>query len=111
MLAVLAGHGDGGRDDADQLDDVCEVVLVPAVVLARVRLEQVVPGGELEGHAGRAPDVCRGPVAGAEQHLQRAVLPGLDILRVVVVLYTNILYGVNNCASCILSYLNKLFIV
>ena len=110
MLAVLAGHGDGGRDDADQLDDVCEVVLVPAVVLARVRLEQVVPGGQLEGHAGGGPDVCRGPVAGAEQHLQRAVLPGLDILRVVVVLNTKILYGVNNCVSCIF-VINKLLIV
>ena len=42
MLAVLAGHGDGGRDDADQLDDVGEVVLVPGVVLSTVRLEQVV---------------------------------------------------------------------
>ena len=109
MLAVLAGHGDGGRDDADQLDDVGEVVLVPAVVLARVRLEQVVPGGQLEGHAGRAPDVCRGPVAGAEQHLQRAVLPGLDILRVVVVLIL-CMCSVNNCASCIF-FINKILII
>ena len=38
-------------------DDVRQVVLVPAVVLPGVRLEQVIPGGELEGHAGSAPDV------------------------------------------------------
>ena len=79
------------RDLAEKLGHVGQVVLVLAVAGAGVRLEQEVPGGELEGHAGRAPDVCRGPVAGAEQHLQRAVLPGLDILRVVVVLNTKIM--------------------
>ena len=47
-------------------------------------LEQVVPCGELERHAGSGPDVCRGVVAGAEQDLQGPVLPGLDVLRVVV---------------------------
>ena len=39
---------------------------------------------ELEGHAGGGPDVCRGVVAGAQQDLQGPVLPGLDVLRVVV---------------------------
>jgi len=33
-LAVFAGHGDGARDGAAQLDDVSQVVLVPTVVLA-----------------------------------------------------------------------------
>ena len=42
MLAVLAGQSDVGRDVAAQLDDVSEVVLVPAVVLATVGLKQVV---------------------------------------------------------------------
>ena len=69
-----------------ELYDVRDVVLVPAVVVARVGLEQVVARGQLEGHAGRGPDVCRGPVPGAQQHLQTAVLPGLDVLREVVVL-------------------------
>ena len=41
-------------------DDVRQVILVPAVVVPGVRLEQVVPGGELEGHAGRAPDIRGG---------------------------------------------------
>ena len=67
-------------------DDVGQVVLVPAVIVPGVRLKQVVTGGELEGHAGRAPDVCRGAVPRAEEHLQRPVLPGLDILGVMVIL-------------------------
>ena len=59
MFAVFAGHGDVGGDDAAQLDDVGEVVLVPGVVVAGVRLEQVVPCGQLEGHARRGPNVRR----------------------------------------------------
>ena len=86
MLAVLAGHGDGGRDDADQLDDVGEVVLVPGVVVPGVGLEQVVPRSQLEGHTGRRPDVSRRSVPRPQQHLQRSVLSGLDILRVVMIL-------------------------
>ena len=42
MLAVLAGQSDVGRDVATQLDDVSQVVLVPAVVLATVGLKQIV---------------------------------------------------------------------
>ena len=49
-----------------------------------MRLEQVVPRGQLEGHAGGGPDVGRGVVAGAEEDLQGPILSGLDILRVVV---------------------------
>ena len=67
-------------------DDVGQVVLVPAVVVPGVRLKQVVTSGELEGHAGCAPDVCRGPIPRAEENLQRPVLPGLDILGVMVIL-------------------------
>ena len=74
-------------------DDVRQVVLVPAVVIPGVRLKQVVPGGELEGHAGRAPDVCGGPVPRAQQHLQRPVLPGLDILGVVMILQRREIHG------------------
>ena len=43
--------------------------------------------GHLEGHAGGRPDVRRRSVAAANQDLQRAVLPRLDILREVVVLH------------------------
>ena len=49
-----------------------------------MRLKQVVPRGELEGHAGGGPDVGRGVVAGAQEDLQGPILPGLDVLRVVV---------------------------
>ena len=59
------------RDVPEELHHVGEVVLVLAVAGARVRLEQEVPGGQLEGHAGRAPDVGRGPVTRPDNHLQR----------------------------------------
>ena len=62
------------------------MVLVPGVIVPRVRLEQVVTGGHLEGHAGRRPDIGRRPVSGAEKDLQAAVLPCLDVLREVMVL-------------------------
>ena len=83
MFAVFAGHGDVGGDDAAQLDDVGEVVLVPAVVVAGVRLEQVVTCstagssnvtithtrgqtcGQLESHAGQGPDVSGRAVPGS----------------------------------------------
>jgi hypothetical protein len=45
---VFAGEGDVSRDLAEQLDDVSQVVLVSRVVVAGVRLEQEVPGGQLE---------------------------------------------------------------
>ena len=73
-------------DVADELDDVSEVVLVAGVVLARVRLEEVVAGGQREGHAGRGPDVGGGAVPRSEEDLQRAVLAGLDVLSEVMVL-------------------------
>ena len=63
-----------------------QVVLVPAVVVPGVRLEQVIPGGELEGHAGSAPDISGWAVTGAKQHLECAVLASLDILGVVMIL-------------------------
>ena len=52
-------------DVAGQLDNVGEVVLVPCVVLAGVRLEEVVPRGQLESHAGSGPDVRRSAVSSA----------------------------------------------
>ena len=58
--------------------------LISGVIIPRVGLKQVVTRGELEGHAGGGPDVGRGVVAGAEEDLQGPVLPGLDVLRVVV---------------------------
>ena len=86
MFAVFAGHGDVGGDDAAQLDDVGEVVLVPGVVVAGVGLEQVVTGGHLEGHARGRPDVGRGTVPSPEEDLQTPVLSGLDVVSEMVVL-------------------------
>ena len=73
-------------DLAEKLGHVGQVVLVLAVAGAGVRLEQEVPGGELEGHAGRAPDVRRGPVPRPDDHLQRPVLPRLNVVSEVMML-------------------------
>ena len=67
-----------------------QVVLVLAVAGAGVRLEQEVPGGELEGHAGRAPDVSRGSIARPDNDLQGPVLPGLNVVSEVVMLPTRV---------------------
>ena len=73
--SAYTAAADGGDllegDVPEELHHVCEVVLVLAVAGARVRLEQEVPRGELEGHAGGAPDVCRGAVTRPQDHLQR----------------------------------------
>ena len=76
--AVFAGLGDAVGDGTAELYDVSQVVLqcnaagsktkyktnlVSRVVVPRVRLEQVVPRGELKRHAGRGPDVRRGAVS------------------------------------------------
>ena len=42
LARVLPAEGDVFRNGPDQLDDVRQVVLVARIVLARVRLEQVV---------------------------------------------------------------------
>lgn len=44
-------------------------------------------GGRPIHHAGCAPDVCRCAVASANEHLQGAVLPGLDVFCKVLVLF------------------------
>ena len=73
--SAYTAAADGGDllegDVPEELHHVCEVVLVLAVAGARVRLEQEVPRGELEGHAGGAPDVGRGAVTRPQDHLQR----------------------------------------
>ena len=45
---------------------------VSARLLTGVWLEEIVAGGELEGHAGGGPDVGGGAVARSQQHLQRS---------------------------------------
>ena len=42
MFLSLTRHGDVPGDVSGELDDVRKVVLVPAVVLATVRLKQVI---------------------------------------------------------------------
>ena len=45
---VFAGGGDVLGDVAEQFDDVRQMVLVPGIVVARVRLKQVVARRQLE---------------------------------------------------------------
>ena len=89
---VLSREGDVTGNVAEELNDVREVVLVARVVLARVRLEEVVAGRHLESHARRRPDVGRGAISCAQQDLEAAVLSRLDVFReVVILLYKRIL--------------------
>lgn len=74
------------RYATDELNDVGEVILISGVVFARVGLEEIVASGHLEGHAGGGPDVGRGTVARTQEHLQTAILPGLNVLGKVVIL-------------------------
>ncbi|RNA07690.1 hypothetical protein BpHYR1_027982, partial [Brachionus plicatilis] len=69
----------------EKLDDVGYVVLVARVVLAAVWLEQVVAGGQLERHACQTPDVGACCVARAQDDLQRAILPRLNVLGEMVI--------------------------
>ena len=84
LAGVFSGEGDVARDGAHQLDDVCQVVLVPGVVLPTVRLKEVVSCSQLEGHAGSRPDVSLGTVPRSEEDFEAAVLPSLDVLGEVV---------------------------
>ena len=51
-----------------------QVVLVARVVFGRLRVEEVVSGGELEGHARQRPDVCRRVVRRAQDHLRTTAI-------------------------------------
>lgn len=84
---MLAAIDEARRNGAQQLDDVRQVVLVARIILAAVRIEQIVAGGQLEGQTGRRPDVGGEIVRGAEQHLDGTVLPCLDVVGEVVVLW------------------------
>merc|ERR1719150_2227518 len=63
---------------------MCQVVLVPGVVLTTVGLKQIVACSQLKCHAGKGPDISRSAVARAYQHLQGPILPGLNVLSEVV---------------------------
>ncbi len=49
LARVFAVERDVFRDRPEQLDDMCEVVLIPRVVLPGVRLKQVVTRRQLKG--------------------------------------------------------------
>lgn len=62
------------------------MILVPAVRLTRMRIEEVIASGQLEGQARGAPDISGVIVRRTQQHLDRAVLTRLYVLGEMVVL-------------------------
>ena len=70
----------------NQFCNMSQVILIPAIARARVRLKQKVSCGQFKRHACSRPDVRRWTVPCPYDNLQRAVLAGLDIVCEVVVL-------------------------
>lgn len=56
------------RYSSQELDYVGQMVVIATVIIALVRLEQVITGGQLEGHTSGAPNVSRKAIPGAEYH-------------------------------------------
>ena len=69
LSAKLAFSQDSDWNGAQELHHVGQMVLVLAVACSGVRLKQEVPGGQLECHASRGPDVGGGTVAGSYDDL------------------------------------------
>lgn len=62
------------------------MILVPTVRLTRMRIEEVIACGQLEGKARGAPDISGIVVGRTQQHLDRAVLARLYVLGEMMVL-------------------------
>ena len=62
------------------------VIFVSAVLFSTVRFEEIITRGQLKCHASHTPDICRCIVASAENHLQRAVLPCLNVVSEMLML-------------------------
>lgn len=84
---MLSPHDEAWRDRrAEQLNNVRQVILVPRVGLAGVRVEQVVAGCKFESQACGAPDVCRVRVRNSQEHLDGAILTRLNVVGEVIML-------------------------
>jgi hypothetical protein len=70
----------------EQFDYVSNVVLVHTVTVTRLRLKQIVSGGQFKGKTGRTPNITRSIVTCLNDHLQTAILLSLDLVRKVPVL-------------------------
>jgi len=86
LQAMLAPQDHRLWYGAQQLDNVRQVVLVSAVRLAGVGVEQIVTRGQLKGQAGGAPNVGGIIVRRSQKHLDRSVLTRLNVLSEVMVL-------------------------
>ena len=71
---------------AEQFDDVRQMVFVSTELRRLLRIEKKIAGGQLERHAGRAPDIARRSVVGAQQYLQTSVLSRLNVVGEMFVL-------------------------
>ncbi len=82
---------------SDEFYNVGQMILIPGVVLPRVRLEEIVSCCHLKGHACCGPDVGGWAISCTQEDFQASVLAGLDIFREVVVL--------KNCGKIVLFYI------
>jgi hypothetical protein len=97
------------RKVAQQLDDLRDMVIVFSVLGAGLRIEEIVPGYQLENldrirpgrqglvrgrsnmyHACHAPDIRTGTPLTPQYHFWRSILPSLDIVREVLARPTGI---------------------
>lgn len=70
---------------AEELDDLCNMIVVFVVFLTRLRVKEKVAGEELKDHARHAPDVGGSAPLCTQDDLWRAILPGLDVVCEMVV--------------------------
>lgn len=76
---------------SEQLHHASKVVLVARARAGRLWIEEIVTGGQLEGHAPHRPDVGRVAVSNVEQHFGGAILTRLDVVAKVVGLWENVI--------------------
>lgn len=74
-----------GMEGPEEFLDLCEVILALAPLLRLLGLEEEVTGQQLVHHAPQRPNISGLGVGLPQDHLRRAVLPGLDLGREVVV--------------------------
>lgn len=86
LQPVLASHNQTCGNRSEQLNDVSQMILIPWVVVTRVRIKQVVTGGKFKGQASRAPNVCWICVRNTKQNFYRSILSSLYIGSEVIVL-------------------------
>jgi hypothetical protein len=96
FLRPFAGYAEGFGEGAEEFDNLCDVVVVFAVLCAGLWVEEVVTCYQLEGldalagvgvavdekayHGGHTPYVCTSTPFAAQDDFGRAVLSRLDVV-------------------------------